>query len=419
MSLGLAITLFYLFKFFEALGKEVPVLDMLILLALSQWVVGPAIDYLTEATHFKYFMYVDRDQYFSIVVPAVICFITPVLLLQKKVDIRKLDSTLKSIVDGNPKLPWIILVVGFLSGILSSVAPSALSFFLFLTAQFKYIALLYLFFSSKSYGTPFLILIFGLTVISSIRLGLFHDLILWLGLFLSFVVHRYGWKPRKTIFVLAIGVLFAIVTQSIKSQYREIIAEKPELASVQTFSSLAYEQIVMGKMFNSQESVNDLNVRLNQGWIISAIFYNIPNFTDFVGGETIQDAISASLLPRFLNPNKKKAGGQENFRRFTGLMIRGDTSMGSSILGEAYANYGAIGTMIFMFLWGLFLILFYNLVAKLTLAHPSLILWLPLIFLQALKAETELVVVLNHLIKSSIVIFLFFWIATKTLRWRL
>jgi hypothetical protein len=45
--------------------------------------------------------------------------------------------------------------------------------------------------------------------------------------------------------------------------------------------------------------------------------------------------------------------------------------------------------------------------------------FLPLMFLQVIKAETELVVVLNHLIKASIVIWAFFWFAKKRLNWKL
>ena len=37
------------------------------------------------------------------------------------------------------------------------------------------------------------------------------------------------------------------------------------------------------------------------------------------------------------------AGGRENFRKFTGLNISDGTSMGISIAGEGYANFGWAG----------------------------------------------------------------------------
>ena len=144
----------------------------------------------------------------------------------------------------------------------------------------------------------------------------------------------------------------------------------------------------------------------------------MPEKQPFFEGETIKDAISAAVLPRFLNPSKKKAGGQENFRRFTGLDIGDGTSMGISVIGEAYGNYGRNGGIIFMGVWGFVLVLFWRFILKKAQQNILLLAFLPLIFLQVIKAETELVVVLNHLIKASIVVFLFFWASKAFLNWK-
>jgi hypothetical protein len=58
-------------------------------------------------------------------------------------------------------------------------------------------------------------------------------------------------------------------------------------------------------------------------------------------------------------------------------------------------------------------------VFKKTATNIVLLAFLPLLFLQVIKAETELVVVLNHLIKASIVVYLFFWAAKAFLNWNL
>ena len=83
--------------------------------------------------------------------------------------------------------------------------------------------------------------------------------------------------------------------------------------------------------------------RINQGWIVARIMRYTPNYEPFAGGETIITGIRASLIPRFLDPDKPKAGGRENFTRFTGKLISDNTSMGLSPLGEAYANFGING----------------------------------------------------------------------------
>ena len=130
------------------------------------------------------------------------------------------------------------------------------------------------------------------------------------------------------------------------------------------------------------------------------------------------DALEATLLPRFIAPNKKMAGGKENYERFTGYELW-TASMGISLLGEGYANFGVTGAWIFMFGCGLFFSLMLHLIIGAAKTRPSLILWLPLLFLQAIKAETELVVVMNYLVKATILVFLLFWGVRKFLGWKL
>lgn len=113
------------------------------------------------------------------------------------------------------------------------------------------------------------------------------------------------------------------------------------------------------------------------------------------------------------------AGGQDNFKKYTGLEIGSGTSMGLSIIGESYANFGVFGGIIFMGAWGLFLAWYWRGIVNFVHKYPLLLFFIPIIYLQVIKAETELVVVLNHLVKSSIAIVLFFIFATKILNWRL
>jgi hypothetical protein len=93
--------------------------------------------------------------------------------------------------------------------------------------------------------------------------------------------------------------------------------------------------------------------------------------------------------------------------------------MGVSIVGEAYINFGKNGAVMFMMLWGLFLGKVWTWLLLKLKQNLLLLAFLPLIFLQVVKAETELVVVLNHLIKASIVVFAFFWAVKRFLNWNL
>ncbi|GHB37087.1 hypothetical protein [Mongoliitalea lutea] len=146
---------------------------------------------------------------------------------------------------------------------------------------------------------------------------------------------------------------------------------------------------------------------------------HIPEHREYFKGETISSAISSTLLPRFLAPDKAKAGGRDNFRNFTGLHIGDNTSMGISIVGEAYGNLGKNNGIIFMGIWGLFLVSIWIVLLRYSFDNHLFFAVIPIVFLQVVKAETELVVVLNHLFKSLIVVLMFFYVSKNVLKWKL
>lgn len=420
-SLGLGFTAFLLSLLVERLGKTFPLLELLLSVAALQWLLGPYLDYQSNVKHFKYFMYVPEQEYMDIVFPAVLIFALVSFLLLPRVDFKaRVESIQQHIQNQDTRIAWVLLAVGFSSLFLRNSVPGGLAFVLFLVSNLRYIGAAYLLFSDSRYKWPVFSGVMLLTLFSAIQTGMFHDFFLWSVLLFSVAAIKLRLSFLQKLSLLVFGFLFMFIVQSVKSDYREIIwSGKFSGDHVGLFIDLA-----LNKFEGNQDGFDDVadedkltetNARLNQGWIISAIIHNVPEREPFAEGETIEEAVMASLLPRFLNSSKKKAGGRENFMRFTGLMLAPGTSMGTSVLGEAYANYGAIGTIVFMGLWGAFLALFLRKVYSLSQKHPTLLLWLPLIFLQVIKAETELVVVLNHLVKASIFVFGVYWISRKVL----
>ena len=93
--------------------------------------------------------------------------------------------------------------------------------------------------------------------------------------------------------------------------------------------------------------------------------------------------------------------------------------MGISLLGEAYVNFGVRGAWVFMFVFGLissFVIRQFFLLAS---TYPTIWLWFPLILLHFVKAETELLVQLNFIVKSIIMVYAFVWANKHFLRLKL
>ena len=159
--------------------------------------------------------------------------------------------------------------------------------------------------------------------------------------------------------------------------------------------------------------MENIAARLNQGWIIARIMNHMPKKLPFVRGETIETAFYAALLPRFLAPKKARAGGRANFERFTGTPLPETTSMDISLVGEGYANFGLFGGMIFIFLVSLTYNWVVVKVVALSKTNPTLILWIPLLFFQVMKAETDFATVFNYLTKAVLVTYLAFYFTKK------
>ena len=83
------------------------------------------------------------------------------------------------------------------------------------------------------------------------------------------------------------------------------------------------------------------------------------------------------------------------------------------VFGDAYVNFGFLGGVFFMFTFGLFLNLILAWIYKLSEKYPTLIFWIPFIFLYAMRAGNEFVVILNFIAKSSFIVFLVFKIYQK------
>lgn len=396
---GIILVLFVIWQLMTKIGKDLPVLDISFVIAGLQWIIGPYFDYLTTVTHQKYYMYVSEDIYMSIAVPLFLALITPYYLISY---FRPIKLNLK-FNDNLDNLALILIGIGVFSSIAANILPRSLAFVFFLLKNLIFVGTsIILIQNNKRYRIIAYLSILWL-LYSSIKTGLFHNLILW-GIFLFFI-----WAIKKKIKKIYAIIIFimaffgASILQSIKNDFREQISSSGNPISL--FSKMVVDAIFENKILSSEEKANDLNVRLNQGWIISAIIDNVPKNEPFAKGQTVTEAIKSSFLPRFLSKEKTKATGRENFLRFTGLYLREDTSMGISILGEAYANYGKNGGAIFMFFWGLFLVFFWMFLCQFQQHTHELLFFIPLIFLQAIKAESELVIVLNHLIKASIIAF--------------
>jgi hypothetical protein len=409
---GLILVGYVAYRFVKALGYSIPILELLLLIAGLQWVVGAFVEYRTDFQHYKYYMYVSEEVYMGYVVPAYLVFVIIV-----SIAIRKTKDS--NVLYGNfhlfSKFGIKILLLGIFADVIKSNVPGGLQFFFFLLANLKYVGAMILFYSKERKHTYIFYATLLYLLFTSLRGGFFHELIIWGTFFYMFWSFKNKPTFKFNVTIIVVGFFLSTIIQVVKSDYRAMIWSGYQGNYASLFMDILNKRI-SGGIAEESEQQEELNVRLNQGWIISAIMEHTPRVQDFAKGETVKDAVSASLLPRFLSPNKKIAGGVENFEKYTGITLAENTSMGMSLVGEGYVNYGIFGGIAFMGAWGLVLVFFWLFLNRSTKVNNLILFFLPLIFFQVVKAETELVVVLNHLVKSTILVFGLLWFSKKVLR---
>ena len=406
-ALGLAYCAYIVIDFTKKLGNSLPIPETMLMIAAMQWILGPWIDYITPETHMIYRMYVPQDDYMGFVVPGLLAMHWGVFLFWKgNEDFDALAAHATSFTEKYPSFPYLLIVAGFAIPYIQSFLPSSIGFVLYLLANVKYIGAIYLLFSKKSNRWPVFIGIMTITLIGAIASSMFHDFLLWGILTFTFVCRELKLSFTAKIAALIIGSFFVITIQAVKPKVRKIawstgVSQGGELV---LFYTLSVDEWRKGTIVNPTDQ-NDMNVRLNQGWIISKLMSWVPRHEPYAEGSTITEAINASFVPRFLSPNKAIAGGKKNFEKYTGHKLEG-ASMGISLAGEGYANFGRFGGILFMFGWGLFVGWFWKKIHEKSINYTTLLLWSPLVFQQVVKAETELLDVLNHFVKAAILVWL-------------
>lgn len=415
-SVGISFTVFLFVDFVNKLGHTIPVKELILLIASMQWIVGASISYDISVQHYRYYMYVNEKTYMSYVVPSVFFLWLGLSVIKSNYSKVKLKELFNNEGEAMKRQAFLLIFIGVLSRLLSSfLNVDSLNFIFYLFNIVLFIGVVYLFFCYPKRKWILFLLTVGYLFVLSANSGLFHDFLLT-TVFLSFFLISERLKFVWKVSLLVVSFLFSFVIQTVKSDLRDEVWENSEnVSGINLFWELAEQQFLQEPTNETiysgnqedLEQVNDANSRLNQGWIISKIMDNVPKNKEHLKGETVTDALVASFLPRFLFPNKKGAiAGIENFQDITGLKLQRGTSMGLSVTGEFYANYGVYGGWLAIFIYGIFISLFINWFVKYAgNSSPITYVWLILLFYQVVKAETELIKIVNHLFKSLIVFY--------------
>jgi hypothetical protein len=402
-SVGFGYFIFIFSLYLKNLDFDIPIRETILLLATFQWVVGPIVEYQNSFQSHKYYMYISSNEYFEYVIPGILFLHIGLFTFKTQFNKKKFLEYVNRINQSEPRLGLLLVVIGIASEIASPYVPISLNFVIYLSIQLKYVGVGFMIFS-KHNNNQFIIVIVMLSLIySSISSGFFHEMLIWGILLFPFFRFRYNLSNLKIIMISIAGLLTVLIIQSVKPILRLELSKNKQRSAIDIFTKTFSQQYAFGKLFDLNNT-SQSNIRFNQGWIISAIIANVPKKTDYANGETISTGIYSAVVPRFLDSEKKQAGGREDFMKYTGLYLSEGTSMGMSLIGEGYANFGKLG-IVFMFLYGLTISYIWRITTNPNLKWGNLALFLPIIFLQVIKAETDFVTVFTHLIKASVFVF--------------
>lgn len=419
-NISICLFVYFLLDFLAGLGKRIVILDLSMIIAALTCLVMPVIFYhIYTATNplarlWGKYMPLPEDEYFSFAVPSVIAMaigyrVSVVKLRYSKNPKQYLDNVKQYLAD-KPKLGLILVYVGVGAGVVGIFMPAALKEVFFLAAHLTFVGVFYVIYSPNKKKRNIIIFALALMLGQTIATGMFGEMVNMLAC--SVVLILLGKKisfPLK-LGVAVAGVFFLLVLQSVKVDYRERIWNGTGGADPAYFA-----QLITEKTTNPSELLGNPNklffvaVRANQGWLIARTINHVPSDYPFANGETIWQSVAAAFVPRLLWPDKPEAGGKANLKRFWGINISG-FSMNIGPIGEAYANFGTTGGVIYMFFYGLFFSVMMSVILKRAEKRPSLVLWIPFLFFYAIGVETDLLTTMGSLIKGVIFTYIVFWI---------
>lgn len=415
-----AAAVFYLF--FSQIGRKIVVLNIISLLAVVQWLLAPLVAYTyfdkqsDLAKLWQTVMPISADAYFSFALPATICLVLglnfPALGKIKKNHYRYLEQAKLSLANTASYVPAIFIALGFVFYELQDVVPLSLRAIFNFASLLSFVAVLYAVYARSKLRFFYIAIVLVLLLRQVIQSGMFGDFVFWTLLYTFFFL--LGQKPRiaSFLFLGTIGLFGVLAIQAIKSDYRKLVWKNGTRGSdAGAFYKLALDKFTDPSTLLQPEAFFWVNTRMNQGAIVARTMKMVPQKVPFAQGETILKSIAAAIVPRFLWPNKPMAGGHENVARFLKdkYAHKRQISYNLGPIGEGYANFGRWGGCLWLFVYGcIFRFLFLG-VLQLCRSYPTLVLWIPFLFVGAIKVETDLLTTLGAVIKGGIfVAFIFF-----------
>ena len=407
------------------IGKAIVFAEFLSFSAITLWLTVPLFmwdlgaDKLLVPNLFgAEILAIPENIYLNWAIPATLALISGLFLFEiKQKRLTQSLSLLTKYLDSLPKERALhIFIVGSIGLFAGKFVPSSAGFIFFLLSQLIFISVLYCLFGQFKY-TKIIYLGAGLlSLIGVAASGMFGELVWWGLVIVIYGLLKVEWSFSKKLIIISSGILVLSTLQNIKNEYRRLtwMAKGGQEASLTLLGTTAWKTIFKSGSVPLKNSTGFVLYRMNQAYTVSRVMKFVPKKEPYANGETIFASLAASFVPRFLWPDKPMSGGHENMKRFARFDPHGGASYDIGQIGDAWANFGYWGGIIFLFVYGFFNSwLLKSIISVSSVKLPSLILWIPVVFLQLLKVEVSVLTNFNAAIKGVIFVALVFWMFKK------
>jgi hypothetical protein len=408
-ALGLCFTMLVVGHLCMTVRRFVAFPDLIAAAACLQWIVAPWLSeaYVPNLPMFR--MTLPADEYLRYALPATAALWVGLHLpasrrLSKTWEMPHIDHLSKRV----QRSLDLLIIVGLIADFYVDYLPLEWTFLAYLISSFRFVgALGWMLTQTPGWRWRVVFVLVHLTAIQSTG-GLFYLVVHWGGYFLLVYAFMKRWRWQMAV-ALAASLLGLSLLQAVKPTLRTSIAEQHvtgPLDSLQRLSSLLWDRVRTGELVDTQTDPGDTLVRFDQGWIIARIMTHVPAEIPYANGQTIMDAITFSILPRFLFPDKLQGASQKIFATYTGTDLAGGTRMGLGIIGEFYANFGLWGGVAGSFVYGLVIGWVFLIFADRAQKNPLWWAAASTVLLPSVEPGFNLEDILNHVVKAAVVLFI-------------
>jgi hypothetical protein len=411
---SLGFSLFALLVFLYELGKSIAIRELIVFITTITMVFSPTIILIGHPED----MILSSDDYLSYGLPATMAFSVGMLLQLRKLTSHKilLENVKIYLVDKERTVSF-LLILGGICNLIYAYMPVQLTAIVYLFAVCINTSALYGYYHGGKLKKLTLILAAGILLYDTIREGMFGTLLHFTALYFSIIlVSRKTAVSFKTkLFMMALGGIFIVLVQSIKMEYRVKTwgtAITDRKADPTLMINLITDRLSNANFLFGEDHLHSTYTRTNQGNLISEAMYYVPRFEPYADGEILLYFLYP-FIPRFIWNNKPITGGLANIQRFTRIVHNGASSSNISPLGEGYVNFGKVGGIVFMFFFGLLFNICFHKIMQIAETKPSIILWLPCLFVGCLTLETDVLTVWGSFAIMSTFLFIFWGVCKR------